>query len=182
MSYDVRHYRLPEEASASDRVTLALWKAWATWIRPVLFATILMVIASAITGTSIAKSGGHVAVWSPANYSGFVSLSGEAPSPEGEWIKGLIAQAAAVLVALAVAFPVLKRSLHPAMVGALSGLIVVALHLTWSRQWSLEPIAGGTAPYQAAAVVALWILPAAAAVLGAFLARRFEDRNAPGVG
>ena len=172
MSYDVRHYRLPEDAPASDRATLALWKAWATWVRPVLFATFLMMIASAVTGTTIAKSGGHVAVWSPANYSGFVSLSGEAQSLEGEWIKGLIAQAVAVLVALAVAFPVLKRSLHPAMVGAMSGVIVVALHLTWSHQWSLEPIAGATAPYQVVAVVALWILPGAAAAAGASIAWR----------
>lgn len=171
MSYDVRHYRLPDEAPVSDRATLALWKAWATWIRPVLFATVLMVIASAIAGTSIARSGGHVAVWSPANYSGFVSLSGEAASPEGEWTRGLIAQAVAVLVAMAVAFPVLKRSLHPAMVGALSGFIVVALHLTWSRQWSLEPIAGATAPYQLVAVVALWVLPVAAAAAGALIRR-----------
>ena len=172
MSYDVRHYRLPEGASALDRLTIKVWKAWATGLRPVLFATILMVIASAITGTMLAKSGGHVAVWSPANYSAAVPVNGRVPLPDGEWLRGIIAQAVSVLVAIAAAWPVLRRSLYPPAVGAVSGLIVVALHLTWSHQWSLQPIAGGTTPYQLAALLVLWILPVAAAACGAAFRKR----------
>ena len=172
MSHDVRHYRLPEDASVADRSTLKVWKTWVTWLRPILLAIILMVAVSAIAGTTIAKSGGHVAVWSPANYAGAVSLTDGPVSEESAWVRGLIGQLVSVLAATAVVWPILRRSVRPAAVGVISGLAVVALHLTWSNQWSLQPISMGSTSYQVAAVILLWALPVVAGGAGALIERR----------
>lgn len=176
MSQDVRHYRLPENASAADRSTLRLWKTWITWLRPIILAIVFMVAVSAIAGTTIAKSGGHVAVWSPANYAGVAPVNGEPDSEDSAWARGLVAQLVAVLAATGVAFPVLHRSVHPAAVGVISGVAVVALHLTLSNQWSLRPIAMAPSSYQALAVVLLWVLPVVAGVTGMLIERgRLSD-------
>ena len=174
MSYDVRHYELPEHAGAADRITLKLWKTWATWLRPLLLVTVLMSVVSAIVGTFIAKSGGYVAVWSPANYASAVPIGGESLAEMNAplWTRGIVAQFASVVAALLVAWPVLRRTAIPASVGAVSGLLVVLIHVTRSHQWGLEPIVEAPFGYQVAALVSLWVLPVAAGVLGAFIERR----------
>jgi hypothetical protein len=178
MTYDVRHYRLDENATAADRATLRVWKLWVTWLRPILLATTLMVIVSAFVGTTIARSGGidngFVAVWSPANYAAAspVGPAGDAVTNEAAWGRGIAAQLAAVLAALLVSWPVLRRTFRARDVGAISGLVVVVAHLTMSHQWSVDPIAGAPASYQAAAVVSLWLLPALTGALGGLVERR----------
>lgn len=180
MSYDVRHYELPEHAGAADRITLSLWKTWATWLCPLLLLAVLMTVVSAIVGTFIAKSGGFVAVWSPANYSAAVPIGGESLAEMNSplWTRGIVAQLASVVAALLVAWPVLRRTAIPASVGALSGLLVVVTHVTRSHQWGLRPIVEAPFGYQVAALISLWVLPVAAGALGAFIAsrrRRDED-------
>lgn len=174
MSYDVRHYRLPEDASAADRLTLWAWKAWATWLRPLLLATILMTVVSIIVGTFIAKSTGYVGKWSPANYAPAAPVGGDslAELNGAAWTRGILAQFASVAAATVVVWFVLRRAPRPAMVGAISGLVVVGLHLTFSHQWGFQPIVAAPSGYQAAALVSLWMLPIVTAALGAVVDRR----------
>ena len=174
MSYDVRHYRLPEEASAADRVTLLVWKAWTTWFRPLLLATVVMTFVSIVVGTFIAKSGGYVGKWSPTNYAPSVPIGGLSlvQMSGAEWTRGILAQFASVAAAAVAVWFVLRRTPRPAAVGAISGLAVVVMHLTFSHQWSLQPIVAAPSGYQAAALVSLWMLPIVTAGMGIFLGRR----------
>jgi hypothetical protein len=169
MSDDVRHFTLGDDASPIDRVTLRLWKTWITWVRPILIASVLMMIVSVIVGTTIAKSGGidngYVGVWSPANYASAAVAAGGTEgtdvvvSETTGWTRGILAQFLSVVAATAVAWLVLRRTVRPAVVGAISGLIVVITHLSLSHQWSFQPVAGAPSSYQVVAVVALWLLP-----------------------
>ena len=175
MSYDVRHYQLPEEASSVDRLTLWAWKAWATWLRPLLLATIVMTIVSIIVGTFIAKSNGYVGKWSPANYGPPAAQVGGPSFTEmshAAWTRGILAQFASVAAATLAVWFFLRRAPRPAAVGAIAGLVVVALHLTFSHQWGLQPIVAAPFAYQAAALVGLWMLPIVTATLGAVIERR----------
>ena len=180
MNHDVHDYRLPEGASALDRSTLVLWKSWVTWLRPLFLAVAVMTIASAVVGTFIAKSGGFVAVWSPANYAPAVPIGDVSlvQMYEGAWTRGILAQFVSVVVAAAAVWPILRRASRPVGVGALSGLTVVALHLTRSHQWTLEPIVAAPATYQTAALAALWLLPLVTGTMGLLIARRrVPDRD-----
>jgi hypothetical protein len=182
VTYDVRHYELPENASAADRATLRVWKAWVTWLRPILLASILMIVASAFVGTTIARSGGidngFVAVWSPANYAAAVAASGDPGGSDlvavngAAWTRGIAAQLASVVAAAAVAWGILRRSVRAGAVGAIAGLVVVTLHLTLSHQWGTQPITAAPASYQLAAVVSLWLLPLVAGILGLIVEKR----------
>ena len=179
MSYDVRGYELPLNASAADRFTLSVWKTWVTWLRPLLVATLVMTIVSIVVGTFIAKTGGYVAVWSPADYAPAGPVGDASPAAMGgaRWTRGILAQLAAVVAALVAVWPVLRRSPVPGPVGGVAGFLVVAMHVTFSHQWGLQPIVAAPFPYQAAALVALWILPVAAAAEGGFIvSRRRLDR------
>lgn len=179
MNYDVSNYQLPKGASAADRMTLQVWKSWVTWVRPVLFTTAWMVVASVVVGTFIAKTGGFVAVWSSADYAAAVAIGTDSLTEMSgsAWTRGIGAQLASVLVAVAGAWVILRKSSHPAAVGAISGFLVVTMHLSLSSQWSLEPIAGAPAGYQVAALVTLWLLPAAAALIGLLIVRRQRASN-----
>jgi hypothetical protein len=184
MSYDVRNYRLGDDATAADRVTLRVWKLWMTWLRPILIVSVLMIIVSAVVGTTIAKSGGtangFVAVWTPSNYAAAVPVTagGDVVPSSTPWTRGIVAQLATVLAAALVAWPLLRRTLLARAVGAVSALVVVAAHLTVSHQWTLEPIVAAPASYQATALVSLWLLPVVTFALGSLEERRRRRRGA----
>ena len=179
MSYDVRHYRLPKDARTADRLTLWAWKTWATWLRPLLLATIVMTVVSIIVGTFIAKSTGYVGKWSPANYAPAVPIGGAslAEMNGAAWTRGILAQFASVATATVAVWFVLRSAPRPAAVGAIAGLVVVGLHLSFSHQWGFQPIVAAPFAYQAAALVSLWMLPVVAAVLGAVAGRRRAPDN-----
>ncbi len=149
-----------------------------------------MTIVSAAVGTTIAKSGGidngFVGVWSPANYasSAIASTGTEGGdfvlSKSATWTRGILAQFISVLAATVAAWFVLSRSVSPTAVGLISGLVDVVVHLSLSRQWSFQPVAGAPNSYQAAAVVALWLLPVMTSALGAAIHRRGPAHSARG--
>jgi hypothetical protein len=174
MSYEVRDYELPESASSLDKATLAIWKSWLDPIKPFIGASVAMGVVSIIVGTFLAKSGGYVAVWSPANYAPAVATgeSSFAGTVGDLWNRGIVAQLVSAAAATLVAWPVLRRAHNPARIGGVAGLAVVAAHLTFSHQWGMNPIVGAPVSYQIAAVASLWLLPITTASLGALLAYR----------
>jgi hypothetical protein len=190
MNNDIRHFALGDDASIIDRATLRVWKTWLIWLRPILFASVLMMIVSAAIGTTIAKSGGidngFVGMWSPANYasSAIPSTGTEGgylvASESVAWTRGILAQFISVLGATVAAWFVLRRSVRPTAVGLISGLVVVVVHLSLSRQWSFQPVGGAPNSYQATAVVALWLLPVMASALGVAIHRWRPAHSARG--
>ena len=175
---DVRSYELPEGASLLDRATLGMWKSWITWIRPLVLAVVAMGITSIVVGTTIARSGGYVAVWSPANYAAAVGIGGETVVPTAAWVRGIAGQFASVVAAAAVLWILLRRTPKPKEVGFISGLIVSVVHVSVSHQWGLSPVAMAPAGYQVIALIALWCLPIAGGLVGIAVERRRSREEA----
>jgi hypothetical protein len=167
MTNEVLNYELPSGASRLDRYTLATWRLWAAWIWPIAVATVVMAVVSAVVGRTIAGAGGFVAPWSPVNYAPAAVMDGTVVTQPG-WARGVIAQLVASVVAAAAIWPFARRWYRPVTVAGVAGLLVTAVHLNLSNQWSLEPIIAAPGAYNAAAVAALWSLPMIAGVVARF--------------
>ena len=174
MSYEVDRFELPDGASRLDRATLAVWKLWGVWVKPIVIVTLVMGIAMAVTGTIVAGRGGFVAPWSPTNYAPAV-MPGQSliEANGGAWLRGIGAQVVATLVACLAAWPFLRRARsHAVVVAVLAGAIVTVAHLTVSHQWAvMSPIVAAPTRYQVAAQISLWTLPVLAGVVALMAAR-----------
>jgi hypothetical protein len=176
MSYDVHRWDLPPEAGRIDRSTLVLWKWWTEWHRPLLVGLLVMGLVSAVVGRVIAGSGGFVAPWTPTNYAAAVAPGQSLIDANGgAWTRGIIAQAFASLLAVVAFRPIARRSRRALPIGVIAGFGVTVVHLTVSHQWTVRPIVGAGAGYQAAALVVLWCLPILAAG-AAVIARKTSTR------
>ena len=185
-------YRLPANAGRLDRATLAFWRAWDGWIRPLLWTATLMIAAyvligqvSGVGGGSSGVSGLHYLVrWRrgpAASVSGtyprgtLIVFGGSPSATRGaSWAVG--AAFVASIAAAAAARRVVRRNAHPERLAVVAALVVTLAHLWLARLFTLTPLRPAAVGWNVAAVVALWSLSAFA-----FVAARYPRRTQPAV-
>jgi hypothetical protein len=182
---NVDSFRLPDGASRLDRATLAVWRAWAGWGRPLTFALAAMTLATAgmrlLDGVTMLPRADsfvrYLAGWRPAaeGLGTWVGVNGgplhfESELPLLRW--GVAVQLVTAVVAGVAGWWVLRRHRLAVPLGLAAGLALTAAHLTAARLWTLSPLFPPAGRWlEAAAVLALWATPLTAAGLGAFSAR-----------
>jgi hypothetical protein len=187
---DVRAWRLPEGASALDRATLAAWKRWAVWVRPVLAAGALMAAGHLAMAVVLGWSRGPFAdvrdfavmvKWTrsalPAavascDPSGRCGTVGPSIAAVAWW--GIGAQIVAALTGAATAWPVLRQHARPGLLGATAGAAAGLGHIAVSRTVAIAPVGAVAMMVQVAALVAL----VAPVPLGAFVGHLTARRSA----
>lgn len=191
MADPVRSYRLPEEAPWVDRATLALWKEWDAWLRPLLAAAIVMIavhillaFVSGIVGPWDVNLR-YLTRWGPEpsattfviGLPSFVifgpsDLAAGLPSTQALGWSVSWQGTASIAGALAV-WPVLRRHRRPAALGAVAGLVAVLTRLAAGRLFTWTPFgAAAGILWNSLAVLVLWSTPMFGAVVGWRIASR----------
>ncbi len=202
MRYSVRDYRLPESAGLLDRGTLALWKAWAGWVRPAIAVTSLMVLGhllvSWLVGVLSSDANSfpfrYLVRWASQPRPPLISASynGATYGPSVIWW-AIGAEVAAVTAAATAALVLIRRHPRPALIGTLGGAAAAVLHVSVAGLWTTHPLGYlgtpgiavaasasvtdthvyvGSAFQNALALAALWSPVAFGALAGRWVGRR----------
>jgi hypothetical protein len=149
MRYAVEDYRLPSGASALDRGTLSIWKAWIGWIRPALLLALLAVLAHLVMGWLVGLPSPdwsfspyrYLVRWASHPYPPLISPSYDGQT-YGPWVlwAAIAAQLLAVAAGAILGYPLLRRSRRPVAIGALAGLVAAVLHVAFAGLWTRHPL------------------------------------------
>ncbi len=148
MKGNLQAYFLPEGAGRLDRVTLAFWKAWDGWLRPILTAAATMAAVAVLVALLSSVGEGPVKDrpwrflirWAPVPSPG-VGLVRDASEWAFAWSIG--AQVLTAALSVVAVSRILRRNRWPVLVGAGGGVIAVTAHLWTGHLLSLHPLGNG---------------------------------------